>query len=148
MLEVTMTKFWEEKSLKEMNSTEWESLCDGCGKCCSHKLMDEDTEEIFFTSITCELFDPTTCKCSDYTNRLSKVSSCLKITMDNPEVFNWLPSTCSYKLLNEGKDLPSWHHLNSGDKELVHTDGHSVQGKVIFETDLDEDEYIEDFIIS
>lgn len=143
-----MTKFWENKSLREMSQDEWESLCDGCGKCCSHKLIDEqDDNKLLFTSITCELFNPLTCKCSDYSNRLTKVSSCLKISLDNDEVFSWLPLTCSYKLLKNGESLPTWHHLISGDKNLVHTEKHSVRGRVIFEEDLDEDEFIEDYII-
>ena len=142
-----MNKFWEQKALKQMSNSEWESLCDGCGKCCSHKVFNEDSSKVFFTSITCELFDPMSCQCSDYSNRLSKISSCLKISIENPEIFNWLPATCSYRLLNEGEKLPSWHHLISNDKNLVHTKGHSVLGKVIFERDLDENEAIEDFIL-
>jgi uncharacterized cysteine cluster protein YcgN (CxxCxxCC family) len=144
-----MIKFWKEKQLNQMSTNEWESLCDGCGKCCSHKLIDDEKPDVvLFTSITCELFDPMSCKCSDYSNRLKKVPSCLKISLDTPETFNWLPSTCSYKLLRDGKPLPIWHHLISGDKELVHKLKHSVQGRVIFESDLDEDEYVEDYIIT
>jgi len=140
-------KYWETKKLSEMNDTEWENLCDGCGKCCSHKFLCEETDEVLFTSITCELFDPTSCRCSDYSNRLSKIPDCLKISLETPEVFNWLPKTCSYRLLNEDQPLPTWHHLISGDKNLVHSERNSVQGRVIFEADLDEDEGIEDFIL-
>jgi uncharacterized cysteine cluster protein YcgN (CxxCxxCC family) len=143
-----MNKFWEIKSLDKLSTTEWESLCDGCGKCCSHKLIDEDRpSEVLFTSITCELFDPMSCTCTDYNNRLDKVSSCIKISLDRKEVFNWLPASCSYRLLSEGKTLPSWHHLISNDKNLVHKLKQSVQGRVIFESDLDDDEYIEDYIL-
>jgi uncharacterized cysteine cluster protein YcgN (CxxCxxCC family) len=143
-----MNQFWKEKSLEKLNHVEWESLCDGCGKCCSHKFIDEDTDKLYFTSITCELFDPEKCQCSDYKNRISKVSACLKISTKSPEVFQWLPKTCAYSLINQGLDLPDWHHLVSGDKDLIHQEGHSVRGKVIFESDLDEGEEIEDFIIS
>jgi uncharacterized protein len=143
----SLDKFWEIKSLEQLNHDEWESLCDGCGKCCSHKLLDDETNQVFFTSVTCKLFDPSTCTCTDYENRISKVSTCLKISLDNPEVFNWLPTTCSYRLLYEGEQLPTWHHLISGDKQLVHTKNHSVKGRVIYESDLDDDELIEDFIL-
>lgn len=141
-----MDQFWKSKTLQEMTPSEWESLCDGCGKCCSHKLLDEETEEVFFTSITCKLFNPLTCQCSNYSQRLNLVPACLKITANDDKIYKWLPTSCSYRLLHEGKDLPDWHHLISGDKELVHSTGHSVKGRVIFEEDLDEDEEIEDFI--
>jgi len=142
-----MSKYWETKTLKELSSSEWESLCDGCGKCCVHKLLDEQTEKVLFTSVACKLFDPLTCQCSDYQNRLEKVSHCLKVELKNPDVFNWLPDTCAYRLLSEGSTLPDWHHLISGDRDLVHSEGHSAQGRVILEEDLDDDETIEDFII-
>lgn len=143
-----MSKFWKDKSLDQLNDKEWESLCDGCGKCCSHKFIDEETDDLYFTSITCELFDHEKCQCSDYKNRISRVSTCLKISVNTPEVFQWLPHTCAYSLIFKGLDLPSWHHLVSGNKDMVHQDGHSVRGKVIFEIDLDEDEEIEDFILT
>ena len=142
-----MTKYWETTTLKDLTPSEWESLCDGCGKCCVHKFFDEQTNNVLFTSVACELFDPLTCQCSDYQNRLSKVSHCLKIKLENPDVFNWLPESCAYKLRFEGKPLPDWHHLVSGDKDLVHSEGHSAQGRVILEEDLEPHESIEDFII-
>lgn len=140
--------FWEAITLKDMSSEQWESLCDGCGKCCSHKFINEETGEILFTSITCSLFDPETCKCSNYINRFKLTSECLQITSKNKEVFKWLPPTCAYRLLHESKALPKWHHLLSGSMELVHSQGHSVKGRVIFESDLDEGEKIQDFICS
>jgi uncharacterized cysteine cluster protein YcgN (CxxCxxCC family) len=133
--------FWKTKTLEEMSAAEWESLCDGCGKCCLSKLEDEDTGEIYFTSVGCRLFDAGTCRCSDYQNRLSLVSDCVRLTPQNVRTISWLPSTCAYRLVAEGRDLFSWHPLVSGDAESVHKAGISMRGRVTAsETDLAEPE--------
>ncbi|MEQ1943235.1 YcgN family cysteine cluster protein [Mesorhizobium sp. VNQ89] len=122
--------FWKEKSLEEMSPAEWESLCDGCGKCCLSKLEDEDTGEIYFTSIGCRLFDAESCRCKDYENRLATVSDCVRLTPENVRTITWLPSTCAYRLVAEGRHLFPWHHLVSGDRKAVHRAGVSVRGRV------------------
>lgn len=120
--------FWQTKSLKEMTTAEWESLCDGCARCCLEKLEDEDTGKIYYTSIACRLLDCEACRCSDYENRMSRVKDCVKITPD--EQFFWLPKTCAYRRVSEGKDLEWWHPLVSGDPSTVHEAGISVRGRI------------------
>jgi len=129
-----VTSFWREKSLAEMSPEEWEQLCDGCGKCCLHKLEDEDTGELFFTRVTCRYLDENTCRCTDYPNRKTNVPECLVLSTQQPETFEWLPQTCAYRLLAEGEALPQWHPLLSGDANSVHTAEISVMGKVLSET--------------
>lgn len=125
--------FWQVKSLQQMTTAEWESLCDGCGKCCLNKLIDEDTEELVFTNVACNLLNTKTCQCSDYGNRFKKEPDCLQITHDKIAEFNWLPSTCAYRLLAEGQSLPEWHPLITGSRSAMHQAGQSVRGKVIHE---------------
>jgi uncharacterized cysteine cluster protein YcgN (CxxCxxCC family) len=139
------TPFWKTKRLEEMSATEWDSLCDGCGKCCLSKLEDEDTSEIYFTSVGCRLFDAGTCRCNDYENRLSIVADCVKLTPENVRTIAWLPSSCAYRLVAEGRDLHPWHHLISGDRNTVHEAGISVRGRVTAsEADIHEpDDYFE-----
>ncbi|APH72890.1 YcgN family cysteine cluster protein [Aquibium oceanicum] len=133
--------FWKTKDLDEMSKAEWESLCDGCGKCCLAKLEDEDTGEIYWTSVGCRLFDADLCRCVDYTNRLSRVSDCVKLTPQNVRTISWLPSTCAYRLVAEGRDLPDWHPLRSGRPESVHEAGISMRGRITaLEQELDEPE--------
>lgn len=133
--------FWKTKSLEEMSAAEWESLCDGCGKCCLSKLEDEDTGDIYWTSVACRLFDPATCRCSDYANRLAKVADCVRLTPGNVRTISWLPSTCAYRLVANGEDLPDWHPLVSGDAGTVHRAGISVRGRITAsEADLEEPE--------
>lgn len=122
--------FWKAKTLDEMSPAEWESLCDGCGKCCLAKLEDEDTGDIYFTSVGCRLFDAGSCRCTDYAHRLERVADCVRLTPQNVRTIPWLPSTCAYRLVVEGRDLQWWHPLVSGDKQTVHDAGISVRGRV------------------
>ncbi|BCH31544.1 UPF0260 protein [Mesorhizobium sp. L-8-10] len=133
--------FWKTKTLEQMTPTEWESLCDGCGKCCLSKLEDEDTGEIYWTTVACRLFDSGACRCTDYANRLKKVADCVRLTPQNVRTISWLPSTCAYRLVAEGRDLYWWHRLVSGSPETVHQAGISVRGRVTAcESDLAEPE--------
>ncbi len=127
------TPFWQEKTLQQMTAAEWESLCDGCGKCCLNKLIDEDTDELVFTNVACDLLNTKTCQCSDYGNRFQKEPDCLQITVDKIAEYDWLPSTCAYRLLAEGQTLPEWHPLITGSRSAMHQAGQSVRGKVIHE---------------
>lgn len=137
--------FWKTKSLAEMTEVEWESLCDGCGKCCLAKLEDADTGAIHWTSIGCRLFDEASCRCSDYERRQEKVSDCVRLTPDNVANIAWLPETCAYRLVAEGRDLAWWHPLVSGDSETVHEAEVSMRGRLSgVETDMaSEDDYLE-----
>ena len=126
-------EFWKRKSLKEMTSEEWESLCDGCALCCLQKLEDGDTGDIYFTDIACRLLDTDACRCTDYASRAKLVSDCLILSVDDPESFHWLPATCAYKLLADGDDLPEWHPLITGNPDSVHEAGISAKGKCVSE---------------
>ncbi len=127
--------FWKTKKLTEMSSGEWESLCDGCGKCCLNKLEDEDSGEIFFTSVACELIDLKTCRCTQYQNRTRLVPDCIDIKSVAFVQYDWLPATCAYRLVAEGEDLPSWHPLISGRPESVHEAGVSIRSYAIRESE-------------
>src|SRR5882757_2131468 len=127
--------FWKRKSLAEMTSAEWESLCDGCGRCCLVKLEDEDDGTIYFTDVGCRLLDGSACRCRDYENRTAQVDDCVRLTPENVGSLNWLPPTCGYRLLAEGRDLYWWHPLVSGDPDSVHTAGISVRDRVFGDED-------------
>lgn len=126
-------RFWETTPLAAMTSVQWESLCDGCAKCCLEKLEDEDTRRIIYTNVVCKLLDQDTCHCADYPNRSVIVPSCITLTPAVLEDPYWLPSTCAYRLVTEGKPLPDWHPLISGDPDSVVEAGHSIGGRVISE---------------
>jgi uncharacterized cysteine cluster protein YcgN (CxxCxxCC family) len=133
--------FWKNKTLEEMSHAEWESLCDGCGKCCMAKLEDEDTGEIYFTSVGCRLFDSGLCRCTDYARRVERVPDCVGLTPQNVRTIRWLPATCAYRLVAEGRDLAWWHPLVSGSTQTVHEAGISMRGRVTTsETELSEPE--------
>jgi len=141
----TEKPFWESKRLEEMTPHEWESLCDGCGKCCLHKLENPDTGELFWTNVSCRLLDGRSCRCSAYAERQRLVPDCVVLTARNARKFNWLPSTCAYRLLAEGKPLQWWHPLVSGDAESVHRAGISMRDRTLSEDDMDGE--LEDHIL-
>jgi uncharacterized cysteine cluster protein YcgN (CxxCxxCC family) len=127
--------FWREKPLSAMSRKEWESLCDGCGRCCLHKLRDEDTDEITFTNVACRLLDLKTCQCSDYVNRRARVPDCVQLTPAKLKKVDWLPPSCAYRLLSEGKDLYPWHPLISGTPDSVRKAGAAINGRALSERD-------------
>lgn len=140
--------FYERKSLSEMSDSEWESLCDGCGKCCVVILGDEDDPDTFWrTNVGCKLLDLKTVRCSDYANRQTHVPGCVRLSAKNIDQLKWMPDTCAYRLLNEGQSLPDWHPLKTGDRESVVQAGHSVKGKLVSENDVDEGDF-ESHIVS
>ena len=126
--------FWETKSLDEMSDAEWESLCDGCGRCCMHKLEDEDTGDVHFTRVSCHMLDTESCQCSDYANRFEHVSDCLTVKPLDKQKLSWLPASCAYRLISEGKPLEKWHPLVSGTADSVHLAGISMAQLCISET--------------
>lgn len=139
--------FWKRKKLSEMTDREWESLCDGCGRCCLNKLIDEDTAETAFTDVGCRLLDEETCRCKDYRNRQRQVPDCVRLTWRNVRRLSWLPPTCAYRLVANGQDLPWWHPLVSGSPDTVHEAGVSVRGRVAAsEEDVPDDKFV-DYIV-
>lgn len=140
-----MAAYWETKTLAEMSPREWENLCDGCGLCCVIRFEDEDTGDVIPTRVHCKLFDPDACTCADYANRQAQVPDCIKLTPNNIERLAWMPKSCAYRRLNEGRPLAAWHHLISGSRETVHTAGVSVRGQTISELALAQPEDALDF---
>ncbi|GHA29429.1 UPF0260 protein [Devosia pacifica] len=140
-LEAQRLPFWEEKSLNEMTDSEWEALCDGCGRCCLIKLEDEDSGEIITSDVHCRLLDGDQCTCSDYPNRQQKVPDCIKLTPQNILEIKWIPRTCAYRRLAEGRGLPWWHPLLTGTMQTVEDVGVSVRGKTFNETEVAPDEW-------
>lgn len=135
-------RFWERVPLTKLTQSEWEALCDGCGKCCLNKLEFEDTGEVAFTRIACRLLDGDTCRCTQYDIRHQFVPECVRLTPKTlPKIAYWMPQTCAYRRLFEGKPLPDWHPLLTGDPKSVHTAGASVRGWTIPEFEVDEDDW-------
>ena len=128
--------FWQTKRLDQMNDDEWESLCDGCGQCCLNKLQDADTDEIYFTNVACNQLNIKTCQCRNYERRFEYEEDCIKLTRENLTQFNWLPRTCAYRLLGEGKALPAWHPLLSGSKSAMHAQRISVRYIAVRESEV------------
>lgn len=133
-------RFWETHALNELDSDEWEALCDGCGRCCLHKLEDIDSGEVYFTNVACHLLDTEQCQCRDYEHRKQKVYDCQVLTADTIVGNTALPPSCAYRLLAEGKNLPDWHPLVSGKSDSVLVAGISMQGRCFSETEVAEDE--------
>ena len=143
MIEQLRLQFWKKYPLAELNRAEWEALCDGCGLCCLIKLEDEEDSTVYYTDIACDLLDGQTCQCKDYANRTTLVPECLQLTPDNLENLYWMPPSCAYRLLYEGKPLPSWHHLISGDKQSIHRMKQSVIGRFVYAANVKEDDWEE-----
>lgn len=141
-------QFWRSKPLSAMSRAEWEALCDGCGKCCLLKLEYEETGEIAFTDVACRLLDPTTARCTDYTNRKRRVPDCVRISPRNIATLGFMPTSCAYRRLAEGRDLASWHPLVSGDPDSVHLAGMSVRDRVISETELADEADLLDRVVT
>lgn len=138
--------FWRAKTLQEMTPEEFEALCDGCGKCCLHKLEDEDTGDVYYTKVACRYLGEDDCRCKEYPRRQELVEACAVLTPDAVKDVFWLPETCAYRLIAENIPLFDWHPLVSGDPESVHAAGISVRGRVIAEDQVDPDD-LEDYII-
>jgi hypothetical protein len=140
-------KFWEQKPLKKLSPREWEALCDGCGKCCLNKLEDEDSGEVALTRVACRLLDDQSCQCAHYETRHSFIPECIVLKPENLDTHAyWMPQTCAYRRLWEGKSLPDWHPLVTGDPDSVHRAGVSVRGMTVSEFDTPLEEW-EDYII-
>lgn len=138
---MTSGRFWEDTPLEKLDRAQWEALCDGCGKCCIHKLEDEETGELHATNVACRLLDRRQGRCSDYKHRHAYVSECVRLNVNNVRGIEWLPSTCAYRLRADGEQLPDWHYLVSGDRESVHAAGESTRGWTISEDDAGDFEH-------
>ena len=143
---MSVGNFWEIKTLEQMSPDEWESLCDGCGLCCLVKIEDEESDEVFNTTVSCRQLDIETCRCGDYKNRLSDVPMCTQLTLENLPYLSWLPETCAYKRLYSGLSLPLWHYLITNDKDSVHDAGISAKWFALSEEYIHPDQ-LNDFLI-
>lgn len=140
-------RYWETVPLQEMSKEQWEALCDRCGRCCLHKLRDEDTDEIAYTNVSCRLLDVTTGFCSDYCRRKKRVLDCIELDQKQLQKIDWLPPSCAYRRIAEGKPLYAWHYLIAGDFEAMDKAGISVKNRVISERDAgDLEDYIVDWV--
>jgi uncharacterized cysteine cluster protein YcgN (CxxCxxCC family) len=139
--------FWNERALGELSRSEWESLCDGCGRCCLVKLEDEESGELHYTALACGELDLESCRCRHYQSRLERVPGCVALSAATLGDYSWLPTTCAYRLIAEGEPLPAWHPLLSGSSESVHTAGISVRNFAISECDIEENLDIEDYLL-
>ena len=142
-----MAEWWHELPLSALDEQQWELLCDGCAKCCLHKLQDEETDEVFYTQVRCRYLDEDTCRCSDYPRRSIMVPNCIRLEQNTVGSLDWLPSTCAYRLRARGEPLPAWHHLVSGRTDSVHEAGVSIRGRSISEEFVHPDGY-DEYIIS
>ena len=141
-----MAEWWDTKALTELTSQEWEILCDGCAKCCLHKLEDEDSGDVFYTKVRCRYLDEPECRCTDYTNRSVLVPNCIQLDRDNVRDLTWLPASCAYRLRANNQPLPPWHPLVSGSKESVHEAGISIRGRAISDEYVHPDGYDEHIV--
>ena len=146
MSELLRTEFWKTYPLDELNSAEWEALCDGCGLCCLIKLEDEDSNEVAYTKVACKLLDCQTARCSDYKQRFKFVPDCIQLTPAKLATIHWLPPSCAYRRLKEGKNLPTWHYLNTGSHDSIIKARKSAAGRCISENKINEEE-IEDYVV-
>ena len=140
-----MTEWWQ-RPLQDLDREQWEALCDGCAKCCLHKLEDEDSCEVFYTKVRCRYLEEETCRCSDYAQRSVLVPNCIQLQPGNVDELDWLPSSCAYRLRAEGKPLPEWHYLVSGSRESVHSAGISIRGRAISDEYVHPDGYDEHIV--
>ena len=138
--------FWRAKTLEEMSGAEWEALCDGCARCCLNKLEDAETGAIEWTNVACRMLDEGACRCRDYDNRCKSVPDCVPLTPDSVRILTWLPPTCAYRLIGEGRELYWWHYLVSGDRDTVYQAGISVRGRTVAENDVPVED-LEEFIV-
>lgn len=146
MIKQLRPQFWKHYTIEELNPEEWEALCDGCGLCCLVKLEDEESQEVAYTKVACKLLDCQTARCRDYPNRQQQVPDCIQLTPEKLRTIHWLPPSCAYRRLAEGKNLPSWHYLNTGTRQSVIKAKKSAAGRCISELDVQEAD-IEEYIV-
>ncbi len=141
-----MGDWWQDTPLAELDREQWEALCDGCAKCCLHKLEDEDSGEVFYTKVRCRYLDEQECRCTDYANRSVLVPNCIRLQVEEIDDLDWLPSTCAYRLRARGEPLPDWHYLVSCDRETVHRAGVSIRGRAVSDEFVHPDGYDEHIV--
>lgn len=133
--------FWKTTPLQDMTQDEWESICDGCGKCCLQKLQDEDTDDIYYTDLSCHQLDIQSCQCKVYDTRQKKVANCITLTYEHINEFHWLPDTCGYRVLHETGDLPEWHPLKVGSQTEMLRQGLTVSHYAVNEARVQEEDW-------